>query len=115
MTPIDRLERQLPAAFADLADEPVPDYFIDILGRTARSRQRAAWAIPGRWFPTMPASSSRPAVAIVAIAMVAILGGAFILGRSNQNVGVPVASPTPEPSTSAYPSPLPMPSAVVGG
>jgi hypothetical protein len=115
MTPIDRLERQLPAAFADLADERTPDYFVDILGRTARSRQRPAWAFPGRWFPTMPAITSRPAMTIVAIAVVAFLGGAFVLSRSDQSAGNPSTSPRPSPSASPYPSPLPLPSALVGG
>ena len=115
MTPIDRLERQLPAAFTDLADERTPDYFVDILGRTARSRQRPAWAFPGRWFPTMPAITSRPALAIVAIAIVAFLGGAVILSRSNQSVGNPSSTPSPGPSATPYPSPLPLPGALVGG
>ncbi len=107
MTPIDRFERDLPIALADLADEPTPDYFIDILGQTARSRQRPAWATPGRWFSTMPAISSRPALAIVAIAIVAILGGAFLFSRSSQSVGAPTATPSP--------SPQPLPSDLVGG
>lgn len=115
MTPIDRFERDLPIALADLADEPTPDYFIDILGRTARSRQRPAWAIPGRWFPTMPAITARPVVALVAILVVAIFGGAYILGRSDQNVGTPASSPSASPSATPYASPLPLPSALVGG
>lgn len=115
MTPIDRLERQLPAAFADLADERTPDYFVDILGQTARTRQRPAWATPGRWNSLMPALTARPALALVAIVIVAVLGGAFLLNRSDQNVGTPATSPTPEPTASPYPSPLPLPSALVGG
>ena len=115
MTPIDRFERDLPIALADLADEPTPDYFIDILGQTARSRQRPAWAIPGRWFPTMPAISSRPIFALVAILAVVILGGAFALSRSDQSVGTPSSSPSPSPSATPYASPLPLPSALVGG
>jgi hypothetical protein len=115
MTPIDRFERDLPIALADLADEPTPDYFIDILGQTARSRQRPAWAIPGRWFPAMPVVSSRPIFALVAILAVVILGGAFALSRSDQNVGTPTSSPSPSPSATPYPSPQPLPSALVGG
>jgi len=115
MTPIDRFERDLPIALTDLAEEPTPDYFIDILGQTARSRQRPAWATPGRWFSTMPAITSRPALAIVAIAIVAILGGAFIFSRSTQSAGGPTSSATPAPTATPYQSPLPMPSDLVGG
>jgi hypothetical protein len=114
MMPIDRFERQLPVALTDLADERTPDYLIDILGRTARSRQRPAWASPGRWFPTMPAITARPALAIVATVIVAILGGAFLLNRLDQNVG-DQTSPSPKPSATPYASPLPLPSALVGG
>jgi hypothetical protein len=101
MTPIDRFERDLPIALADLADEPTPDYFIDILGQTARSRQRPAWAIPGRWFQ-MPGLASRPAFAALVVAVVVILGGVLLMGRgSNQSVGAPSTAP----SSSAQPSP----------
>jgi hypothetical protein len=113
MTTIDPFERDLPDAFTDLADAQTPDYFIDLLGRTARTRQRPTWAIPGRWFSLMPAITARPALAIVAIVIVAILGGAFLLNRSNQNVGNPSSSPSP--SATPYASPLALPSALVGG
>jgi hypothetical protein len=61
----------------------------------------------------MPAITARPALALVAILIVAILGGAFLLSRSDQNVGVPTE--TPIPSATPYASPLPLPSALVGG
>jgi len=51
MTPIDRFERNLPMALTDLAAPRTPDYLIDVLGRTARTRQRPAWASIERWFP----------------------------------------------------------------
>lgn len=35
----------------------------------------------------MPAITARPALAIVAIVIVAILGGAFLLNRPDQSVG----------------------------
>jgi hypothetical protein len=105
MTPIDRLERQLPAAFADLADERAPDYLVDLLGRTARTRQRPAWAFPGRWFP-MQALASRPALAgIAAAVIVVVIGGGLYLSRSDgSSIGGPSASPTPSPTTSPTPS-----------
>jgi dipeptidyl aminopeptidase/acylaminoacyl peptidase len=60
MTPIDRFERQLPAALTDLADPRTPDYFIDILGLTARTRQRPAWTSPERWLPMDIATTRVP-------------------------------------------------------
>lgn len=51
MTPIDRFERRLPAALTDLAAPSAPDYLTDILGRTAASSQRPAWASLERWLP----------------------------------------------------------------
>ena len=115
MTTIDPFERELPGALTDLADAQTPDYFIDLLGQTARTRQRPAWAIPGRWYTHMPAITARPALALVAVLVVALLGGAFLLSRSDQNVGNPSSTPTPGPSATPYPSPLPLPSALVGG
>jgi hypothetical protein len=115
MTTIDPFERELPSALDDLADARTPDYFIDLLGRTARTRQRPAWAIPGRWPIPMPAHTIRPTLALVAVLVVAILGGALVLTRSNGDVGNPTSSPSPSPSATPYPSPLPLPSALVGG
>jgi hypothetical protein len=40
----------------------VPDYTDDILGLTARRRQRPGWTFPGRWLP-MDITAPRPAVA----------------------------------------------------
>lgn len=115
MTTIDPFERELPGALTDLAEAQTPDYFVDLLGRTARTRQRPTWAIPGRWFSLMPAITARPALALVAIVLVAILGGTFFLNRSDQTVGNPTTSPSPSPTASAYASPLPLPAALVGG
>lgn len=50
-TPIDRFERRLPDSLADLAAARTPDYMIDILGQTARTRQRPAWTFLERWLP----------------------------------------------------------------
>jgi dipeptidyl aminopeptidase/acylaminoacyl peptidase len=51
MMPIDRFERQLPMALTALAAPRTPEYLTDILGRTARTRQRPAWASIERWLP----------------------------------------------------------------
>jgi hypothetical protein len=51
MITIDRFERELPAALSDVAGTGRSDYLTDILGRTARTRQRPAWASLERWLP----------------------------------------------------------------
>jgi WD40 repeat protein len=51
MTPDDRLFTELPSILVDLADERMPDYVHDLLGRSAASSQRPAWTFPGRWIP----------------------------------------------------------------
>ena len=51
MTPIDAFERHLPSALTDLAAPATPDYLTDILGRTAATQQRLAWASIERWLP----------------------------------------------------------------
>jgi len=47
----DRFERQLPDVLTDLSMPSVPDYFDDLLSRTARTPQRAGWTFPQRWLP----------------------------------------------------------------
>jgi dipeptidyl aminopeptidase/acylaminoacyl peptidase len=51
MMPADRFERQLPALLTELAEPQTPDYFDDLLGLTARTRQRPAWTFLERWLP----------------------------------------------------------------
>jgi Tol biopolymer transport system component len=57
MTPIDAFERHLPSALTDLAAPATPDYLTDILGRTAATRQRPAWASLERWLPVQLATT----------------------------------------------------------
>ena len=64
MTPIDRFERNLPVALTDLAAPRTPEYLIDVLGRTARTRQRPAWASIERWLPVQLATSRVPTTRI---------------------------------------------------
>ena len=58
----DRIERRLPEILTQISVPQVPDYTDDILGLTARRRQRPGWTFPGRWLP-MDITSPRPAVA----------------------------------------------------
>ena len=52
MMPSDRIDR-LPVLLDELAQPRVPDYFDDLLGLTARTRQRPAWAFIQRWLPML--------------------------------------------------------------
>lgn len=62
MTTPERLERSLPSILGDLALGPTPDYIDDVLGTTARKRQRPAWTFPERWLP-MADITTRQAIA----------------------------------------------------
>ena len=126
MTPIDRFERQLPVALTELADPRTPDYLVDILGQTVRTRQRPAWANPGRWNP-MP-GLTRPSMLAAAalVVVVVVVGGVLISTRNQPVVGGPTASPgapTAVPSAGASaaalapgttPKPGPVPDALLG-
>lgn len=108
-TPIDPFERHLPEVFSNLAAARTPDYLIDILGQTARKRQRPAWAIPGRWNP-MHSFANRPALAALsALVLVVLVGGGILLIRPGQPGvgGEPTPTSTVEPSASASPSSSP--------
>ena len=62
MTTPERLERNLPSILGDLAMGSTPDYIDDVLGTTARARQRPAWTFPERWLP-MADITTRQAIA----------------------------------------------------
>lgn len=100
MTPIDPFERQLPVALTRLADPRTPDYLTDILGRTARTRQRSAWRSLERWLP-VPSLTSPRALALLAVAaLAAVILGSALLGGG----GGPAPMPSTMPSASASPS-----------
>ena len=83
MTTIDRFELELPTALSDVAGTGRSDYLSDILGRTARTRQRPAWASLERWLPVNTAILRAPiarvpwrpfvAAALVLLLVVALL------------------------------------------
>lgn len=60
MTTIDRFEHELPVALSDVAGTGRLDYLPDILGRTARTSQRPAWASLERWLPVNVAALRAP-------------------------------------------------------
>ncbi len=51
MTSFDRFERSLPALFDELATPRIPDYYDDVMARTAATRQRPGWTFLERWLP----------------------------------------------------------------
>jgi Tol biopolymer transport system component len=92
MIPIDRFERQLPMALTHLAQPQTPDYLTDILGRTAGTRQRPAWASIERWLPVELVTSRVPmtrlpwrqigVVALLAVLLAGLLA-AYVGSRQN--------------------------------
>ena len=84
MTPIDRFERRLPAGLTELAGPYTPDYLIDILGRTAATRQRPAWASIERWLPVQLTTSRvetarMPWRQLAVLAIMAIIVAAMVV------------------------------------
>jgi len=74
-----RIERRLPGILADLGAGAPPDYTDILLARTAATRQRPGWVVPGRWIP-MTAITGRLNVAprvpwrVVALAALLLIG-----------------------------------------
>jgi WD40-like Beta Propeller Repeat len=96
MTTFDRLQDDLPVTLIELADERMPDYVDDLLGRTAASSQRPAWSFPGRWIPMADLVAERTFVprlpwrALAVAALLALLiGGAIWFAGSRHRVPAP--------------------------
>ncbi|MEA2605317.1 MAG: TolB protein [Chloroflexota bacterium] len=96
MTSIDRFQDDLPVTLIDIADERMPDYVDDLLGRTAAMRQRPAWTFPGRWLPMADLIVQRrfvPRVPWRALAIAALLAllvaGALLYAGSRRHVPAP--------------------------
>ena len=60
MMPSERFERALAVALDRPRAPSMPDYLTDILGQTADTRQRPAWASIERWLPVQLATSRVP-------------------------------------------------------
>ncbi len=97
MTSFDRFERSLPALLDELAAARTPDYFDDILARTAATTQRPGWTFPERWLP-MSALTSRLAAApripwrlagAVALLLLAALIGLLVAGSKATRLPAP--------------------------
>jgi streptogramin lyase len=88
MTPADRpttlTADQLAQSLADLAGTSRPDYRDDLFGRTARTRQRPAWAFIERWLPmtfvTTRHLTAPPLRAAWTLLLIAALTAALVAG-----------------------------------
>jgi len=96
MTAFDRFEQQLPELMDELASPQLPDYFDDMLARTARTRQRPAWASLERWLPM--GVIARPSlvpplpwrsVGILVILGLLVVAGALVYVSSRQRLPEP--------------------------
>jgi Tol biopolymer transport system component len=96
MTGFDRIEQNLPEFMDRLASAQVPDYFDDMLQRSARTRQRPAWSSLERWIPMgvlaraelVPSLPWRPIGILVTIALL-LVAGAFLLAGSPKPLPAP--------------------------
>ncbi len=98
MMPSDRFDRRLPAILDEIAQPRTPDYFDDLLGLTARTRQRPAWTILERWLPMVditrqPAFARqvpwRPIAVLTLILLLLAASLAFFVGSQQQRVPAP--------------------------
>jgi hypothetical protein len=96
MTSSDRFELELPDALADVAGSGRSDYLTDILGRTARTSQRAAWASPERWLPVDLATVRAPVarfpwrpMLVVAVVIALVIATVAIFAGSQRRLPPP--------------------------
>src|SRR6516165_1876495 len=77
----DRFDRRLPQILEEISLPRKPDYFDDLVGLSARTRQRPAWTLPERWLPVVdlarqPAFARRVPwrpIAVLAVILLLIL------------------------------------------
>lgn len=92
MTPTDRDTADLELTLVELADERMPHYVNDLLGRTAASSQRPAWTFPRRWIPMTDLIAERRFVPqlpwrlllVAALAALLVLGAAWFAGSQRR-------------------------------
>jgi dipeptidyl aminopeptidase/acylaminoacyl peptidase len=103
MMPNDRFDRRLPAILEEISQPRTPDYFDDLLGQTARTRQRPAWTLLERWLP-MSVVTSRAAVAprvplrivgVVALLLLAVVVGTVLFASSQRHLPAPFGLAAP--------------------
>jgi Tol biopolymer transport system component len=89
MMPNDRFDRRLPEILEEISQPRTPHYFDDLLGLTARTRQRPAWTLLERWLPMVdfarqPAFARqvpwRPIAALTLILLLIAASLALVIG-----------------------------------
>jgi Tol biopolymer transport system component len=89
MMPNDRFDRSLPAILEEISQPRRPDYFEDLVGLSARTRQRPAWTLLERWLPVVdiarqPAFARqvpwRPIAVLTLILLLILASLAWVIG-----------------------------------
>jgi len=92
MMPNDRFDRRLPAILEEISQPRKPDYFDDLVGLSARTRQRPAWTMLERWLPVVdiarqPAFTRqvpwRPLAVLTLILLLILASLAYVLGSGH--------------------------------
>ncbi len=106
----ERSEQDLRDRLALLGGTSSDDDLDDILGRTARTRQRPAWTFPGRWLPMLSQSYPQPhaaqlpwfrvwVLAVLVLLAIALAVGAAIMVGSRSSPGPNLANAAALPPT----------------
>jgi hypothetical protein len=94
MTSFERFERSLPELFDELATPRIPDYYDDVMTRTAATRQRPGWTFPERWLfmsaltrrlaaaPRIPWRLGAVVALLALAALVAVLAAGALINRA---------------------------------
>ena len=92
MMPNERFDRRLPTILDEIAQPRTPDYFDDLLGRTAHTHQRPAWTLLERWLPMadiarQPAFARqvpwRPIAVMALILLLVVASLALVIGSQH--------------------------------
>lgn len=85
----DRFDRRLPEILDEISQPRRPDYFDDLVGLSARTRQRPAWTLLERWLPVVdiarqPAFARqvpwRPLAVLAVILLLIVASLAWVIG-----------------------------------
>ena len=93
-----RFEHDLPTLLDDLYMGPMPTYREHVLQHTARTRQRPAWSIPGRWLPSIGSGSRtalRRRLPMRTIGLGLVIAGLIIAMLAALVAGAPAKLPAP--------------------
>ena len=95
MRTFDRIEGGMPRLLGEIADPRMPDYFDNVIRRTAGSRQRPAWSFPERWLPmsviaVAPIGRHIPRWAfLVALLVIVLAAGVILVGTARPTQPLP--------------------------